>query len=102
MLKCKVIGFYTFDSSKNFLTCAKKILNVNLLSTNNGDLAVNYSENNTLIRVKNITPEEDLIKEDINNEEFIMYYKELEKKFDKNKKKQIFVAIEQLNFFLWY
>ena len=98
MLKCKVIGFYTFDSSKNFLTCAKKILNVNLLSTNNGDLAVNYSENNTLIRVKNITPEEDLIKEDINNEEFIMYYKELEKKFDKNKKKQIFVAIEQLNF----
>ena len=100
MLKCKVIGFHSFDSSKNFLTSAKKLIQANLLSTNNGDFAVNYLENNTLIRVKNVTPEGDLIKNDINSDEFIKYYKELEKKHDKNKKRQIFVSIEQIKFLL--
>ena len=100
MLKCKVIGFHSFDSSKNFLTAAKKLLKVNLLSTNKGDLAVNYLENNTLIRVKNVTPELDLIKNDINSEEFINYYKELETKHDKNKKVQIFISIDRANFLL--
>ena len=100
MLKCKVIGFHTFDSSKNFLTCAKKFLNVNLLSTNKGDLAVNYLENNTLIRVKNVTPELDLIKQDINSDEFIRYYKEMEKKYDKRNKQLIFIAFEENSFLL--
>ena len=100
MLKCKVIGFHSFDSSKNFLTSAKKLIQANLLSTNKGDFAVNYLENNTLIRVKNITPEADLIKNEINSDEFIKYYNELEKKFDKSKKTQIFIAIEQTKFLL--
>ena len=100
MLKCNIIGFHTFDSSKNFLTSAKRLLNVNLLSTNRGDLAVNYLENNTLIRVKNVTPEFDLIKKDINSTEFISYYQELEKKYDKNKKTEIFISIEKTNFLL--
>ena len=100
MLKCKVIGFHTFDSSKNFLTCTKKFLNVNLLSTNKGDLAVNYLENNTLIRVKNVTPELDLIKQDINSDEFIRYYKDLENKYDKRNKQLIFIAFEENSFLL--
>ena len=97
MLKCNIIGFHTFDSSKNFLTAAKILLNVNLLSTNKGDLAVNYLENNTLIRVKNVTPEFDLIKKDINSSQFFSFYRELEKKYDKNKKSNIFISIEKIN-----
>ena len=100
LLKCNVIGFHSFDSSKNFLTSIKKILQANLLSTNKGDLAVNYLENNTLIRVKNVTPEFDLIKNDIISNEFNLYYKELEKKYDKNIKKQIFISIEQNKYLL--
>ena len=98
MLKCKVIGFHSFDSSKNFLTSTKKILQANLLSTNNGDFAVNYLDNNTLIRVKNVTPEESLIKNEIISDEFIKDYNELEKKHNKKIKKQIFVTIEQVKF----
>ena len=100
MLKCNIIGFHSFDSSKNFLTSSKRLLNVNLLSTNKGDLAVNYLENYTLIRVKNVTPEFELIKNDIISTEFNSFYEELEKKYDKNKKKQIFLSIEKINFLL--
>ena len=39
ILKCKVLGFHTFDSSRNFLESSKKLLSINLVSTNNGELA---------------------------------------------------------------
>jgi len=100
MLKSKVIGFHSFDSSRNFITSSKILLNINLLSTNKGDLAVNYLENNTLIRVKNVSPELDLIKNDIYSDEFKYYYHELEKKYDKSVKKYIFISVEQTKFLL--
>ena len=80
LMKCRVIGFHTFDCSRNFLKSAKRLLSTNYVSTNSGDLALNYFDHTALIRVKNISPEIDLLKEDIKEEEFNKYYNEIKKK----------------------
>ena len=42
LLNCSVIGFHTFDHSRNFLKTSKRLLSVDYESTISGDLAVNY------------------------------------------------------------
>ncbi len=98
LMKCRVIGFHTFDCSRNFLKSAKRLLSTNYVSTNTGDLALNYSENTSLIRVKNISPEIDLLKEDIKKEEFIKYSNEIKMKY--GNKKNIFVSVDHMQFLL--
>ena len=98
ILKCRVIGFHTFDCSRNFLKSAKRLLSVSYVSTPTGDLAVNYNEFTSLIRVKNVSPEIDLLKEDIKQEEFKKYYNEIKEKY--GKKKNIFVSVEHMQFLL--
>ena len=98
ILKCRVIGFHTFDCSRNFLKSAKRLLSCNYVSTPSGDLAVNYNEFTSLIRVKNISPEIDLLKEDIKEEEFKKYYNEIKAKY--GHKKNIFVSVEHMQFLL--
>ena len=101
ILRCRVIGFHTFDCSRNFLKSAKRLLSCNYVSTPSGDLAVNYNEFTSLIKVKNISPEIDLLKEDINQAEFKKYYNEIKTKYvDKKKKKNIFVSVEHMQFLL--
>ena len=98
ILKCRVIGFHTFDCSRNFLKSAKRLLHCNYVSTTVGDLAVNYNEFTSLISVKNISPEIDLLKEDIKEEEFNKYYNEIKAKY--GHKKNIFVSVEHMQFLL--
>ena len=98
ILKCRVIGFHTFDCSRNFLKSAKRLLLCNYVSTHTGDLAVNYNEFTSLIRVKNISPEIGLLKEDIKEEEFNKYYNEIKSKY--GHKKNIFVSVEHMHFLL--
>ena len=62
LIKCQVLGFHTFDHSRNFLKTSKRLLGANFVSTIHGDLAANYLEHTALIRVKNVTPDIDLIK----------------------------------------
>ena len=95
LLKCNVMGFHTFDSSRNFLISSKMLLSINLVSTNDGELAANYLDYNTLIRVKNVSPEIKLLEEDINSDDFKKYYNNLTEKF---KNKQIFVSVDHMNF----
>lgn len=97
LLKCRVIGFHTFDSSRNFLKSSKSLLSINLVSTNDGELAASYLEYNTLIRVKNVSPEINLLKKDIESEEFKNYYEYLMKKYI-NKKK--FASADHMKFLL--
>ena len=98
LMKCRVIGFHTFDCSRNFLKSTKRLLSTNYVSTNSGDLAVNYIDSTVIIRVKNISPEIDLLKEDIKKEEFKKYYNELKQKY--GNKKNIFVSVDHMHFLL--
>ena len=98
LMKCRVIGFHTFDCSRNFLKSAKRLLSTNYVSTNSGDLAVNYFDHTALIRVKNISPEIDLLKKDIKEEEFKKYYDEIKSKY--GNKKNIFVSVDHMQFLL--
>ena len=98
LMKCRVIGFHTFDCSRNFLKSAKRLLSTNYVSTNAGDLAVNYLDNTALIWVKNISPEIDLLKEDIEQEEFKKFYNEIKTKC--GNKKNIFVSVDHMQFLL--
>ena len=98
LMKCRVIGFHTFDCSRNFLKSAKRLLSTNYVSTNSGDLALNYFDHTALIRVKNISPEIELLKKDIKEEEFKKYYNEIKTKY--GNKKNIFVSVDHMQFLL--
>ena len=98
LMKCRVIGFHTFDCSRNFLKSAKRLLSTNYVSTNTGDLALNYLDYTSLIRVKNISPEIDLLKEDLQQEEFKKHYNEIKQKY--GNKKNIFVSVDHMQFLL--
>ena len=95
LIKCQVLGFHTFDHSRNFLKTSKRLLGANFVSTVHGDLAANYMENSALIRVKNVTPEIDLIKEYQKDPIFQEKYNELTTKY---KGKMIFLAMDHLFF----
>ena len=91
LIKCQVLGFHTFDHSRNFLKTSKRLLGANFVSTTHGDLAANYLENTALIRVKNVTPDIDLIKKYQKEAIFQEKYLEITNKY---KGKIIFVTMD--------
>ena len=95
LLNCSVIGFHTFDYSRNFLKSSKRLLSVDYESTIYGDLAVNYYGRSAMIRVKNATPEIDLIKEDFETEDFKKFYEGIKNKY---KDKTIYVSLDHMKF----
>ena len=95
LIKCQVLGFHTFDHSRNFLKTSKRLLGANFVSTVHGDLAANYLENTALIRVKNVTPEIDIIKEYQKDPKFQEIYNGIITKY---KDKIIFLAMDHLFF----
>lgn len=95
LIKCQVLGFHTFDHSRNFLKTSKRLLGANFVSTTHGDLAANYLENTALIRVKNVTPDIDLIKTYQQDKRYQDKYLEVTNKY---KGKIIFVTMDHLIF----
>ena len=95
LIKCQVLGFHTFDHSRNFLKTSKRLLGANFVATIHGDLAANYLESTALIRVKNVSPEIDLIKEYQKLPNFQEKYNEI---INKYKGKLIFLAMDHLFF----
>ena len=95
MLNCSLIGFHTFDSSRNFLYSCKRLLLINYESNINGDLTLSYFGRNVIIRVKHVSSEPDLIKNEIQKKEFLDFFKELKNKFEG---KYVFVSVDNLMF----
>ena len=95
MLNCSLIGFHTFDSSRNFLTSCKRLLLINYESNINGDLAISYYGRNVIIRVKHVSSEPEFIKKEIENPEFINLYTNLK---EKHKNKFLYVSVDNLMF----
>ena len=95
LIKCQVLGFHTFDHSRNFLKTSKRLLGANFVSTTHGDLAANYLENTALIRVKNVTPDIDLIKTYQKDKRYQDKYLEITNKY---KGKIIYVTMDHLIF----
>lgn len=95
MLNCSLIGFHTFDSSRNFLTSCKRLLLINYESNINGDLAVSYFGRNVIIRVKHISSEPELINKEIHTAEFKKIYESIREKY---KGKYIYVSVDNLMF----
>ena len=95
IMLCSVVGFHSFDCSRNFLATIKRILSVNYQSTIKGDLAISYEGNNLIIRVHNVTPEPSVIEEDINKEEFTKLYTDITKRYINN---FIYVCIDSMQF----
>ena len=95
IMNCSVIGFHTFNSCRNFLSNAKTILGVEYESTLQGDFAISYFGRKVIIRVKNITPDLELIKDDYNSKLFQSKYKEMKEKY---KNRFVFVSIDHIQF----
>ena len=97
LLNCSVIGFHIFESNQNFLSVAKNLLNVDFSSTLQGDIVLSYLGRKLIIRVNNITPEPDLIKNIIEDNDFKIKYNELK---NINKDKFVFVSIDCVQFLI--
>ena len=95
LLNCSVIGFHIFESNRNFLTAAKVLLNVDYISTLQGDIVLSYLGRKVFMRVMNITAEPDLIKNIIKKELFKKKYNEFK---EMNKGKLIFVSLDDIQF----
>ena len=95
MMCCDLIGFHTFDSSRNFFTSCKRLLQINYESTKEGTLALSYYGRNVFLFVKHVSCETELIKDEINKDDFKSLYNELKKKY---KDKFVFVGIDNINF----
>ena len=91
LIKCQVLGFHTFDHSRNFLKTSKRLLGANFVSTTHGDLAANYLDNTALIRVKTVTPDIDLIKSYQKEKRYQEKYLEITNKY---KGKIVFVTMD--------
>jgi len=80
MMNCSLIGFHTFDSSRNFLTSCKRILNIQYESNKKGDLALSYYGRNVIVRVKHVSCEQKFIEKEIKKTLFIERYSEIKQK----------------------
>jgi trehalose 6-phosphate synthase/phosphatase len=97
LLNCSVIGFNVFESNRNFLTAAKVLLNVDYISTLQGDIVLSYLGRKLFMRVINITAEPDLIKKFIKKESFKKKYNEFK---EMNKGKFVFVSLDDIQYLI--
>jgi trehalose 6-phosphate synthase/phosphatase len=95
MMCFDMIGFHTFDSSRSFFTSCKRLLQINYESTKEGALALSYFGRNVFLYVKHISCEIQLIKEELNKEDFQTLYSMLKEKY---KGKFVFVGIDKINY----
>lgn len=80
MMNCALIGFHTFDSSRNFLKSCKRILFIQYESNKKGDLAVSYYGRNVIVRVKHVSSEQSLIQQEILKDSFERGYSEIKQR----------------------
>ena len=97
LLNCSVIGFHIFESNRNFLTAAKVLLNVDYISTLQGDIVLSYLGRKLFMRVMNISAEPDLIKKFIKKELFKKKYNEFK---EMNKGKFVFVSLDDIQYLI--
>ena len=95
MMCFDMIGFHTFDSSRNFFTSCKRLLQINYESTKEGALALSYFGRNVFLYVKHISCETSLIKEEIKKEDFKKLHEQLKMKY---KRKFVFVGVDKINY----
>jgi trehalose-6-phosphate synthase len=95
MMNCSIIGFHTFDSSRNFLTSCRRLLLINSMCALKGDLALSYYGRNVIIRVKHVSSTPDFIIEEMKNKLFTQVFDEIRSKFNE---KYIFVSMDNLMF----
>jgi trehalose-6-phosphate synthase len=95
MMNCSIIGFHTFDSSRNFLTSCKRILLIQYESNIKGDLALSYYGRNVKIRVKHVSGQPEEILKEMKKESFTKLYNEIR---EKHGDKYIYISVDNLMF----
>ena len=84
ILLCDVIGFQDYTSARNFLTIMRKFLGIFNQITKKGITCLSYLGRNIIIHIKQPPLTYEYIKELIEDEEFKIYDKRYEKKFENN------------------
>ena len=84
ILLCDVIGFQDFTSARNFLTIMKKFLGIFNEITKKGIISLSYLGRNIIVHIKQPPLTYEYIKELSNDEDFKIYEKRYEKKFENN------------------
>ena len=84
ILLCDVIGFQDFTTARNFLTIMKKFLGIFSEITKKGIICLSYLGRNIIIHIKQPPLTYEYIKILKENDEFKIYDKRYEKKFEKN------------------
>ena len=84
ILLCDVIGFQDFTSARNFLTIMKKFLGIFNEITKKGVISLSYLGRNIIIHIKQPPLTYEYIKKLTEDDEFKLYDKKYEKKFENN------------------
>ena len=84
ILLCDVIGFQDYTTARNFLTIMRKFLGIFNQITKKGIICLSYLGRNIIIHIKQPPLTYEYIKELIEDEEFKIYDKRYEKKFENN------------------
>jgi trehalose-6-phosphate synthase len=95
MMNCSLIGFHTFDSSRNFLTSCKRILFIQYESNKKGDLALSYYGRNVIVRVKHVSSEQTMIQKEMKKE---IFEKEFNQIKERHQNQFIHVSVDNLLF----
>ena len=84
ILLCDVIGFQDFTSARNFLTIMKKFLGIFNEITKKGIISLSYLGRNIIIHIKQPPLTYEYIKILTEDDEFKLYDKKYEKKYENN------------------
>ena len=88
---CDLIGFHLFPYARNFLSCCKRVLGLNVEPTRGGCFGLNYYGRYIMVRSEHIGIQPEIIENISSTPEFISYSQELSSKYQN---KRIILSID--------
>lgn len=78
---CDLIGFHLFEYARNFFSCCKRVLSIDIELTKGGYLGLNYYGRHIMVKSEHFGIQEETIKETLEKKVFLKALEELKKKY---------------------
>ena len=88
---CDLIGFHLFPYARNFLSCCKRVLGLNVEPTRGGYFGLNYYGRYIMVQSEHIGIQPEIIENILSTPEFISFSQSLEQKYQN---KRIILSID--------
>ena len=78
---CDLIGFHLFEYARNFFSCCKRILSIDIELTKGGYLGLNYYGRHIMVKSDHIGIHPEMIENICKEEDYLAFYEGLRKKY---------------------